>query len=182
VIVLADIQTLSIVLAAVSVIIAATNSIISSRKADQQRQTEIDTRQAELFMQLYNRYITPEFRAALTEMLQWSWTDFDDFLEKYGPDTNPTAHNLHISTENVFEGIGVMVARGLIDISMVVDLIWFALGNYWERFGPIWEGWRAQTGHKNLADHTEALYHQIQQIIQPSTAFTYTRKERKMID
>ena len=177
-----DVQAISIVLAGIGIFIAAINSIISSRKADQQRQTEIETRQAELFLQLYNRYITPEFRAALTELRSWSWKDFDDFMEKYGPDTNPSAHNLHISTENVFEGIGVLVARGLIDVSLVVDLIWFALGNYWERFGPIWEGWRAQTGHQNLADHTEALFIQLKEMLQTPIPFAYTREEQKRME
>lgn len=47
-----DIQTISIVIAAVGVFIAAMNSVYSSREAWQQRQTEIETRQAELFMQI----------------------------------------------------------------------------------------------------------------------------------
>ncbi|MCW4040091.1 MAG: hypothetical protein NWE83_04975 [Candidatus Bathyarchaeota archaeon] len=47
-----DVQTISITVAGIGIFIAAINSIISRRKADQQRQTEIETRQAELFMQL----------------------------------------------------------------------------------------------------------------------------------
>ena len=161
-----DIQTISIVLAGIGIFIAAINSIISSRKADQQRQTEIETSQAELFIQLYQRYITREFRAAITAMRQWSWNDYEDFMQKYGPATNPDAHTLHIATENVFEGIGVLVQRGLIDSSLVMDLVWYALGNYWERFGPIWQEWRIRSGQHGLADHTESLYHHIRQTIQ----------------
>jgi hypothetical protein len=170
-----DVQTITVVIAGIGVIIGVVNSLLSSRKADQQRQ-------AELFMQLYNRYITPEFRAALTELRSWSWTDFDDFMAKYGPDTNPAAYNLHISTQDVYEGIGIMVERGLIDISLVVDFVWFALGYYWQRFGPIWEEWRVRLGHMNLADQTEALYHHIQQIKQPSAVFAYTAKERETME
>jgi hypothetical protein len=43
-----DVQTISIALAGVGIFIAAINSIISSRKADQQRQME-------LFTKIFNR-------------------------------------------------------------------------------------------------------------------------------
>jgi hypothetical protein len=56
-----DVQTISLTLGGIGLFIAAVNSIISSRKADQQRQTEIQTRQAELFMQFYNRWISRDF-------------------------------------------------------------------------------------------------------------------------
>jgi len=78
-----DIQNVSIALAGIGIFIAAVNSIISSRKADQQRQTEIETRQAELFMHLYHRWSSPAFRKSMIKV--WrdkhvSWTDFDDFM------------------------------------------------------------------------------------------------------
>ena len=171
-----SVETVSIVIAAVSVVIGVINSIMSNRKADQQRQTEIDTRQAELFMQLYNRYITREFRAAIIELQSWSWESYDDYMDKYGPLTNPEATTLHITTENVFEGIGVLVQRGLIDKTLVIDLVWFALGNYWERFGPIWKEMRIRMGHPNLADHTEYLYNAIMQVLTPGATFEYPIK------
>jgi hypothetical protein len=89
-------------------------------------------------------------------------------------DTNPEAHAMHISTENVFEGIGVMVQRNLIDSTLVTDLLWMALGNYWERFGPIWKEWRTRTGHMSLADHTEYLYDYIRELL-PTQTFDTTR-------
>jgi heme/copper-type cytochrome/quinol oxidase subunit 1 len=41
-----DIQTVSIALAGIGIFIAAINFIVTSRKADQQRQVEVETRQA----------------------------------------------------------------------------------------------------------------------------------------
>ncbi len=171
---MSDVQTISIVLAGIGIFIAAINSIISSRKADQQRQTEIETRQAVLFMQLYNRFTTREFRAALTEMRSWSWDNYADFMAKYSPDTNSDAHAMHIATENDFEGVGVMVQRDLIDSTSVTDLLWMAVGNYWERFGPIWKEWRTRTGHQSLADHTESLYHHFRDLL-PTKTFDTAR-------
>jgi hypothetical protein len=47
-----DLQTVTVLITGISVIIAAINSIISSRRANQQRQTQ-------LFMQLYNQWTSP---------------------------------------------------------------------------------------------------------------------------
>lgn len=63
-----DVQTISIVVAAVGVFIAAINSVYSSREATRQRQTEIETRQAELFMQMYRDWSAPGFRKAIQTM------------------------------------------------------------------------------------------------------------------
>ena len=56
-----DVQTATVVIAGISVIIAAVNSIYSSRRAETQRaltlktqQQALETRQAQLFMQVYN--------------------------------------------------------------------------------------------------------------------------------
>jgi anti-sigma regulatory factor (Ser/Thr protein kinase) len=63
-----DIQTISITLAGVGVFIAALNSIISSRHAHKQRQTEIETRQAELFSNIYNRWNSQDIQTAYGSM------------------------------------------------------------------------------------------------------------------
>jgi hypothetical protein len=62
-----DVQTATVLITGISVIIAAVNSIISSRRADVQRaltlktqQQALETRQAQLFMQVYNRWSSIE--------------------------------------------------------------------------------------------------------------------------
>ena len=84
-----SIETVSIVIAAISVVIGVINSINSNRKAEEHRQTEIHTRQAELFMQMYRDWSAPEFRKAIHKMMfDHSWTDPEDFRQKYGARTN----------------------------------------------------------------------------------------------
>jgi len=74
------------------------------RDIKQTRETELETRQAQLFMELYNRYSTKEFRQqALTVRNIYSWTDYEDFMSKYGLENNPDAYSnisslFHIST------------------------------------------------------------------------------------
>ena len=49
-----DVQTVSIVIAAVSVVIGVINSIMSNKKAEEQRQMQ-------LFTQLYDYFVDKEF-------------------------------------------------------------------------------------------------------------------------
>jgi hypothetical protein len=179
-----DIQTISIVIAASGVFIAAINQILSSRRAEKQReltqqtqQQALETRQARLFMQLYNRWNSRELRTAITKIMQWTWKDLDDYMKKYDEATNLEAHVSHLTVVSFFEGIGVLVERGLIDVTLVYDLLWNAITIYWEKFGPIWKEWRKPseypgTGKKQFADHTEYLYNQIQRIQQQAIAST----------
>lgn len=56
-----DVQSITVVIAGISVIVGVINPILSSRRADEQRQLTLntqqqalETRQAQLFMQIYD--------------------------------------------------------------------------------------------------------------------------------
>jgi len=135
-----DNQTISIVIAAAGVFIAAINSVYSSREARQQRHTEIQTRQAELFTNIYNRWNSRDIQTAYGNMRHlWKWDGYEDFLQKYSIRPPGTAKNFeswfHFQILcTYFDGLGLMVKQGLIDIAFVEKLfadriIWF------------WEDW-----------------------------------------
>jgi hypothetical protein len=155
-----DIQTFSIVIAAAGVFVAAINSVYSSREAKQQRQTEIETRQAELFMQMYNRWSTPDMMKSYGLVLfRSSWTDYDDWAQKYGPyhgDFDVWASGMSVLT--FFEGLGVLVRNGLIDIKLVEDLLSRRLVETWNKFRPIREEGIRRGRDPKAWDHAEYLY------------------------
>ena len=53
----------------------------------------------------------------------WLWEDWDDFINKYGPNTNPNDYCEFNALLGYYEGIGVLVIKGSIDIQLVSDLI-----------------------------------------------------------
>ena len=59
-----DIQTATIVITGIGVLIAAINQIYMSRQTNEQRKRELETRQAELFTQIYNRWTDKDMAAA----------------------------------------------------------------------------------------------------------------------
>jgi hypothetical protein len=163
-----DVQTLSIIIAAVGVSIAAINSIISSRKAEKNNQQILETRQAQLFMQMYDRWSSPELRIGTHRLTAlWSWNDSQDFEKKYGDKVNLEQYVKSLVVPASFiEGIGVLVERGLIDVTLVDQLMHNTIKNFWETIQPlIIEDRKQQKAdmHPHF-DSIEDLYNRIQKL------------------
>jgi tRNA isopentenyl-2-thiomethyl-A-37 hydroxylase MiaE len=134
---MADVQTISIVVAAIGVLIAAINSIISSRRAEEQRQHTLETqqhaletRQAQLFMQIYNRWNSKEMTTAYEKL----------------------------------RGLGMLVKRGLIDVEMVEDLLSNRVIWYWEtHVQPYADNVRERLNDPTMYDSLEHLYSMLKQ-------------------
>jgi hypothetical protein len=161
-----DIQTISIIIVAVGVFIAAINSIYASREAKQQRQTEIQTRQSELFMNIYAVFNDPTFSQTWTAIVhEYEWTNLDDFLEKYGSvNENPETGSQYWSFARYLEGIGVLVQQGMIDLSLVDELLGRNIIIYWEKYEALYHDMRKRFQYgSTIGDHTEYLYHELKQ-------------------
>lgn len=125
-----DLQTISIVIAATSVVLAATYYVLILRN------TKL-TRQAQLFMQLYQNFTSLELHKNVIELLNYEWEDYDDFERKYGSDYNIDAYSKRASVWLWFNGIGLLVQKKLIDPEMV----YFTAGNQalwtWAKFESV---------------------------------------------
>ena len=168
-----DVQTISIALAGIGVFIAAINSIYSSREARQQRQTEIETRQAELFAQIYSRWTDTEF-AKHYGAARWhyQWTDPRELqslaLEPYDPEAFASYHVLF----TFFEGLGVFVKKGLVDMEYIDDLFSRRIIQLWEQFEP-WIVYRRKVmENPDYVDSFEYLYHELKQREQTAAVST----------
>jgi hypothetical protein len=131
-------QTVSIGIASASIVIAVVYYILQIQHQRRMREIEIETRQAQLFMDVFNHFITKEMMRDENEVLfQWKWEDFKDFWEKYGPETNNEAFSKWDSVETYIKGVGVLVKRKLIDPDLVKDLMGTGIILHWEKFGSV---------------------------------------------
>ena len=76
------------------------------------------------------------------EIINQEWSDFDDFWEKYGSQTNPSTWARWQSTASEFHGMGVLLKKGLIDIELVEELLVNQVFVAWFRMEPIVEGFK----------------------------------------
>jgi len=88
------------------------------------------TRQAQLFMQLYHKYITKEWWAEGWELLQMEWDDFEDFAQKYDSKVDIDNFTKRYVHWYFFDGMGLLLKKNLVDREM----IYYLMGGY----GAIW--------------------------------------------
>ncbi len=102
------------------------------------------TRQAQLLWSIYDNYRSIESRQQSMEIHSWEWDDIDDFFEKYGQQNNPEAWTLWTTKAALFNGIGILLKRNLIDIKLLDDLLTNSVDRHWNamKMGPILLEWR----------------------------------------
>jgi hypothetical protein len=127
------------------------------------REIELETRQAQLFMQIFGRHFERETRENMTFVDRLQYENYDDFTEKYGLENNPDYLKLS-SLATYYEGIGVFVKRNLIDPTMVDDLMSGPIIRFWEKMSKYIEELRTRTGHFESLEHVEYLYNVIKGI------------------
>ena len=152
-----DVQTISVVVAATSVVAFVVNSMLTSRREEKRSQQTLETRQAQLFLQLYSKYYDKEWVSSLHKALYIDFQGFDDWWEKYGP-SNPEVFQSFDVLSHYFEGAGVLVRKGLLDPSLVADLVSEELSDYWEKYGPIIREYRKRTNKPKAGENQEYLY------------------------
>ncbi len=155
-----EIQAAYYMVAATGVLVAAVYYVIQPED-----QASTWTRQAQLFMQIYDRMSQPELSAIINDIrYNMHWTDGDDFWTKYGAETNIKEYSRLASAGNYFKGIGVLLKRGLIDKMFIYDLLSSPLKLYWERLGPIILERRRLTDNPNLFAYVDYLYDEMNKI------------------
>jgi hypothetical protein len=79
-----SVETISIVIATVSVVIGVINSILSSRRAEKNDEQTLETRQAQLYIQIYNRWNSKEIVHAYGQVCHvYQWSDMPDWMSNY---------------------------------------------------------------------------------------------------
>ncbi len=152
-----DIQALSIVIAAASVVIGVIYSSFQLRNQTKARQTD-------LVLRLYSKWSDDKFMETYTTVLRkLEFKDYNDYVKKYGSPLSgtPTSRKWLI-TGLYFEGIGVLLHRKLIDIGLVDDLLSGPIKNMWERIKPLVKAVRKQLGQPTVMEYFEFLYNEMQ--------------------
>ena len=145
-------QTVSIAIASAGVFVAAVYYILQIRHQTKQRQTD-------MVMRLYATFGSTEFQKAYQKMMNLEYEDYADYVKRYGTNTEVQAAVTSVSV--FFEGIGVLVKRNLINMSLVDDLLSTDILSTWEKRKPIVEGSRKKSGRPQAWEWFEYLYNEM---------------------
>jgi hypothetical protein len=153
-----DYQTISIIFAGLSIGIASLYYVINIRHQQ-------ETREASLFNSVYESMLSKEiFHISWELLLDWNYTDYDDFMEKYGPDTNRGDYERFHRYFTHLEGMGIYVKRGLIRAELIDDFMSGDVVGFWEKFSPFILEFRKRRNSPAAYEHVEFLYNKVKPI------------------
>jgi hypothetical protein len=143
-----DVQSVSIAIASVSVTVAAIYYIFQIKH-------QIKTRQTDLVYRLYTVFGSKEMRQTWEKVTTREDMNFSTYQKEFGlSDVNEIGW--------FFEGVGVLLHRGLIDITVVDDLFSSPIKISWEKLRPVAEGERKQFNRPQIWEWWEYLYNEMQ--------------------
>jgi hypothetical protein len=135
--------------------------ITTLRTNQRNQELTLETRQASLFMQLYNRWSNPEFGKYYGAARYKYTEDILEILKKSVEPYDPDIHTPFHSLGQFFEGMGMLVQKGLINIDYVDELLSYRIVWWWEKMKPMYERERKLMNNPNLYGNTEYLYKEI---------------------
>jgi hypothetical protein len=135
--------------------------INSNKRAEEARKRELETRQAQLFMQVFERYRDPEFWNGYTEMMNKEWKSYDEWnRDRMDPSIAPA--RLAIGT--YFEGIGTLIHRGLLQSDLVADILGGVVVMWWNKQGEFMKEFRVKAGYPHYGEYVEYLYNEMMKL------------------
>jgi hypothetical protein len=142
--------------------VAVLNNYWSGRREKQMTDVTRSAAVDERFMELYDASRETEFQRTQAEVLyQYEWTDYDDFLAKYGPRSNVDAWAKIQSTAQYYEGIGVLVRTDSVSLDQVYQLLGTQIVDVWEKLGEIILERRKRELNQQIFSAFESLYYAI---------------------
>ncbi len=125
--------------------------VLTVRNSQRTQRQQLETRQTQLFMQLYQDLLSENNMRSLLDLLNMEWEDYDDFERKLGSDNNTDSFVKRTSIWFRMNGIGLLLRDEMIDPEKVFDL----LGTWiiW-----LWMKWEFIINELRVRYHQPELY------------------------
>ena len=132
-----DIQTVLTYLTLISVPVGVFYHIMTLNNTRKNQQMQLETRQTQLFMNVYNTWISKQ-KEFNTVIHLWHYNDLDDFESKYGEVADLEAHAVWDQTTMWLEGVGVLLRQGLVSMDLIFSMQSFAATVlfFWIKYEP----------------------------------------------
>jgi hypothetical protein len=122
------------------------------------QQQTLETRQAQMFMSIYSQTTTKDFTQAWNKVASYEWKNFEEYQTLYQKKEFRDAYTI---IGMYFEGLGVLVRKGYLDISLIALLMCGMTTFYWEKFIPIKNDAKVEFGFSRWMSETEYLYDEL---------------------
>jgi hypothetical protein len=163
--VLSTLQTAGILVGIAYYLVIMRNSQKTRALALNAQEQALETRQAQLFNSIIQALNEKEIMAIPWELeIDWQYKDYEDFMQKYGPDTNREAYMRFHRLLTYYEGIGIYIKHGLVSAELIDDFISGDIVWIWEKYESFIFEFRKRENAPAALEHFEYLYNQIKPI------------------
>ncbi|MFH2112711.1 MAG: hypothetical protein ABIJ47_15800 [Candidatus Bathyarchaeota archaeon] len=157
-----ELEAMSIVFTGLSISLAAFYYTMTLRNAQRTQQQQLETRQAQLFMQVYSKWQDKDFNESKQLVLyEYKCDGFDDY-DAIMRDKEKAANLRVIGT--FLEGLGVLVKRRLVDVGFVDDMMSGDVLRFWDKYGGAVREFRVRRDYPQALEYTELLYTEIKAV------------------
>jgi hypothetical protein len=157
------IQEVSIAVASASVVAGVIYYSLMIRHQSLQTQHQNKIRETELLIRI-NPWLNvsgSELQQAFSRILSLEFTDFEDFVRRYGSMLLiKPEQEAFFTVANYFDGLGILIRKGLVDADLVYEVWTGDPVNFWEKVKPIVEAIRKDVGYPFL-ENAEYLYNEM---------------------
>jgi hypothetical protein len=125
-----------------------------------QQQTE-DARRTDTFLRQWGTENEEHIKATM-EMLNWEWTDYADWVERYS--TSPERWSKFASNMQRYNGLGLLAMRGQVDLDLIYQYTPAPIIRLWEKFREVIIESRGDPDKLQSNEHYEGfefLYHEM---------------------
>jgi hypothetical protein len=148
---LALLQSVSYIAGAFGVLVAAAYYVLNMR-------TTLQTRQAQLLMQLYSKWQEKEFNKSKHFVMTYPIKSYEDYEEIFRDEEKGTTFRV---VGTFLEGLGVLVKRGLVDKGFVDDMMSGDIIGFWEKYGDVVREERRRMNYPQALEWAEYLYDEV---------------------
>jgi hypothetical protein len=160
---LATLQAVSYIMGSMGVFVAAVYYVSTLRNAQKTQQLQLDTRQAQLFMQIYSQsHNDPTFLDAFRKTMSLQWSTYEEFSDLLKDEEKGRALQ---RVGSFYEGLGVLVKENYVDIRLVALLMTIMTRTWLEKYKPIIDEGRRQSGYPRWLSESEYLYNELMKYI-----------------
>jgi hypothetical protein len=152
-----DLQSVSIIIAATSVVIGVIMSVLSLRNISR-------TRQASVFLDFHKQADLEFIETAAEIVLEWSWTDAEDFAQKYGPIANRNAYSKFILVGSFFDSMGKLIEAHVTNAKLIPETLAVFAMAWFEKIASIEPDIAAQWRTSGSMDSSKLLYQKLKEL------------------
>ena len=165
--------------AATGVLVAAVYYVLNLRVSQRNQQLSLktqeltlkaqqqasETRQAQLFMQIFDSFHSRDAIENFLDVMEMEWSDPEDYMRRYSAKKSRASMYVY---GNYLEGIAVLVKRKLIDPEIIYDIHTTNITEFWEMYEPVIKYLRGKWGTPLFYSLVEYLAGEMASIVERS--------------